>query len=171
MGSAACLLRDPLPPATVLITMRNRSRRPFTVEVKSGGRDQRTIIPRRAAAPVASRPSVSWPQPAEPQERSAELRRILPSLIVPEASLDQPEPSPAAEERSAQPRRGRPRKAKPVVPGVAMEPLAKPAVEIAATTSAPVSLYPEPSPGRTTKPSPALRLGERWKRRLGRWAR
>jgi hypothetical protein len=127
--------------------MRNRSRRPFTVEVKSGGRDQRTIIPRRAAATVASRPSVSWPQPAEPQERSAELRRILPSLIVPEASLDQPEPSPA------------------------MEPLAKPAVEIAATTSAPVSLYPEPSPGRTTKPSPALRLGERWKRRLGRWAR
>lgn len=171
MGSAPSLLRDPLPPATVLITMRNRSRRPFTVEVKSGGRDQRTIIPHRAAAPVASRPRVSWPQPAEPQERAAEPRRILPSLIVPEASLDQPEPSPAAEERSAQPRRGRPRKAKPVVPGVAMEPLAMPAVEIAAPTSAPVSLYPEPSPVRKTKPSPALPLGERWKRRLGRWAR
>src|ERR1700712_3406188 len=121
--------------------MRNRSSRSFTVETKSGGR-QRPIIPHRAAGPVVPRPAVSWPPPAEPQAPAAEPRRILPNLIVTEAPPDDAEPKPVAEERSVKPRRGRPPKAKPVEAEIDVEPLAEPAVEVAAP--APTSQTPEP---------------------------
>lgn len=147
--------------------MRNRSSRSFTVETKSGGR-QRPIIPQRAPAAAAPRPAVHWPSATEPQAPVPEPRRILPSLIVAEAPPDEPELTPAAEERSAKPRRERPPKAKSVAPEFAMEPLAEPTHEIAAP--APVPELSETRLVRATK-LPALPIGERWKRRLGRWAR
>ena len=148
--------------------MRNRSSRSFTVETKSGGR-QRPIIPHRAVAPVVSRPAVSWPPPAEPQAPAAEPRRILPNLIVTEALPDEVEPAAVVEERSVKPRRGRPLKAKPVEAEIEVEPLAEPAFEVAAP--APTSQTPGPRPMHAGKQAATLPLGERWKRRLGRWAR
>lgn len=152
--------------------MRNRSPRPFTVEVKSGGRDQRTMIPHRAAAPTPSRPAVSWPPPIEPRAPVAEPRRILPNLIVLEASSDEPELTLAEGEHLPRPRRGRSPKAKPVAAEMTEELIAEPTVEPAAIVPAlPAPEVPESRPVRPTKQTPALPLGERWKRRLGRWAR
>ena len=148
--------------------MRNHSPRSFTVEVKSGGRDQRTIIPHRAAAPVASRPLVSWPAAAEPQAPAPEPRRILPNLIMPEVSstswgLRQ---SP----RSLLPGRsviGRPRPSRWCVrwPWSRSRSLLSRLPPFLATAPAPA-----PRQLRAEKET-ALPLGERWKRRLGRWAR
>lgn len=154
--------------------MRNRSPRSFTVEVKSGVRDQRTIIPHRAAVPTTPRPAVSWPPPAQPQAPAAEPRRILPSLIAPEPTQAESEPTEfqpermqVPEERSPRPRRGRSPKAKPIVAEMAKEPV----VEIAATAPALAPEASEPKPLRFKKSPTALPSGERWKRRLGRWAR
>jgi hypothetical protein len=147
-------------------TMRNRSPRSFTVETKSGGR-QRPIIPHRAVAPVAPRPAVSWPPPAEPYAATAEPRRILPSLITPEPMEAEPESVQGTEERSPKPRRGRPPTAKPIAAEVVKEPIAEPAVEVTPPAPAPQA----PRLARAVKPPAALSAGERWKRRLGRWAR
>lgn len=149
--------------------MRNRSPRSFTVEVKFGGRDQRTIIPHRAPTLAASRPAVSWPPPAELQAPAAEPRRILPNLTVPEPTQVETERMQVSEE--PRPRRGRPPKVKPVPAEMAEEPIAEPAIEITASAPAPALEMPAPQPLRPTKPPSTLPLGERWKRRLGRWAR
>lgn len=151
--------------------MRNRSPRSFTVETKSGGRHQRTFIPRRAETPVAPRPAVSWPPPAAPQVPAVESRRILPNLIVPESSPDALDQMPAAEELPPKPRRGRPPKAKPIAAELAEQPIAETTDEIAATEPAQVPEMSEPRPVQAMKAPPTLPLGERWKRCLGRWAR
>lgn len=150
--------------------MRNRSSRSFTVETKAGGR-QRPIIPHRAVTPVAPRPAVSWPPPAEAQAVTAEPRRILPSLITPELTQAEPEPAQVSEERSPKARRGQPPKAKPAAAEVAQEPTAEPAAELAATAPTPAMETSGARPVRQLKSTPDLPLGERWKRRLGRWAR
>ena len=151
--------------------MRNRSLRSFTVETKSGGR-QRPIIPHRAPAPAAPRPAVHWPSAAEPQAPAPEPRRILPSLIVPEASPDTLDQMPVTEELPPEPRRGRPPKAKPIAAEIVEELIPEPAVEVApeelARTSAP-QMQPRQVIRITKAPAP-LPPGERWKRRLGRWA-
>ena len=155
--------------------MRNRSPRSFTVVTKSGGR-QRPIIPHRAIAPVALRPAVSWPPPAELKAPAVESRRILPSLIVPEPAQVEAERMQVSEEPTPRPRRGRPPKVKPVAVDMVGEPIAEPVVEfaVAAPETTPA---PRPAPAlqapvaRTLKPPAALAPGERWKRRLGRWAR
>ena len=153
--------------------MRNRTPRSFTVETKSGSRNQRTFIPHRAEAPSAPRPTVSWPPPATLQAPAAEPRRILPSLIVPEASLNASEQTLVAEEISPRPRRGRLPKVKPIATEMVEEPIPEPAVEIA-------PVEPAPPPATQTQPAQAIRVvkapaalppGERWKRRLGRWSR
>ena len=155
--------------------MRNRTPPSFTVETKSGGRHQRTFIPHRAVAPAIPRPAVSWPPPAEPRAPAAEPRRILPSLIMPEPVQAELEPTSVADEHALRPRRGRPPKAKPCVVEMTTEPITEPVIEIA-----PVQAGLAPAPPlrtsaapvmRATKPPAVLPPGERWKRRLGQWAR
>lgn len=160
--------------------MRNRTPPSFTVETKSGGRHQRTFIPHRATAAATPRPTVSWPPPAEPKVLSAEPRRILPRLIVPEPTQVEPEPAQVqpervqgSEERWPKPRRGRPPKAKPLAAEMVEEPIVRAAIQVApaelASPSAPRTLIAPLT--RTAKPSADLPIGERWKRRLGRWSR
>lgn len=160
--------------------MRNRSSRSFTVENKSGGRNQRTFIPHRATAPAAPRPAVSWPSPAEPQAPTVEPRRILPNLIEaepmqvePELTQVQPVRERASKKGSSKPRRGRLPKAKPIATEVVEKPIA--GATRKSTPVEPVSPSAPRTPAapqvRTMKPATALPLGERWKRRLGRWAR
>lgn len=151
--------------------MRNRAPRSFTVETKSGGRHQRTFIPHRAAAPASLRPAVSWPPPSEPQEPAAETRRILPNLIAAEPLQLAPEPTQVSEERLPKLRRGRPPKVKQVPAEMAEEPIAEPAAELAVAAPVPALDTFEVRPVRPAKSTPALPLGERWKRRLSRWAR
>ena len=152
--------------------MRNRSSRSFTVETKSGGR-QRPIIPHRAPAPMAPRPAVHWPSAAEPQAPAPEPRRILPSLIVPEASQGEPEPTKIAEEQSQRPRRGRPPKAKPIAAEMVEELIPERAAEVAPEKPArtPAPRMQSAQVISVTKAPAALPPGERWKRRFGRWAR
>lgn len=170
MGSVPRLLRDPTPLAAILIVMRNRSPKSFTVETKSGGR-KRPIIPHRDTATVVPRPLVFWPSAAEPQTPAPEPRRILPSLIVPEPVPIEPETADVAEDGLPKPRRGRPPKAKPVAVLTIEQPIAAPAAEIAAAAPAPVLHTSVPRLAPPLKPPAALPPGERWKRRLGRWAR
>ena len=151
--------------------MRHRSQRSFTVETKSGGRHRGTVIPSRVTVPIPPRPHVSWPPPAEPRAPIAEPRRILPSLIVPEALSVEPEPVPTAKDRPPPPCRGRARRAEPAVPEMVVEAAARPTVAIMAAASAPTCQPPASRPIRLEKPAAERPLGERWKRRLGRWAR
>ena len=153
--------------------MRNRSSRSFTVETKFGGR-QRPIIPHRAIAPAALRPAVSWPPPAELKAPAAEPpRRILPSLIASEPTQLETDHMQVSEEPTPRLRRGRPPKAKPIAAEMVEELIPEPAVEVApeelARTSAPQMQPPQVL--RVTRAPAALPPGERWKRRLGRWAR
>lgn len=152
--------------------MRNRTPPSFTVETKSGGRHQRTFIPHRVVAPVVQRPAIYWPPPAEPKVPSTEPRRILPSLIATEPTQAEAERVQVSEERLPRPRRGRPPKDKPVTAEAGEESTAGAAVEItppeAASPSVQRTLIAPTM--RTVKPSVVLPLGERWKRRLGRWS-
>lgn len=159
--------------------MRNHSSRSFTVENKSGGRNQRTFIPPRAAAPAAPQPAVSWSPPAEPQAPAAEPRRILPNLIEAEPAQVEPEPAHvqtervrASEERTPKPRRGRPPKAKPIAAEMVEGPIAGTTSKAAPVEPVSPSALRTPAAPllRTVKPADALPLGERWKRRLGRWS-
>lgn len=171
MGSTPRILRDRILHAAVLITMRNRSPKSFTVEIKSSGRNQRTIIPHRAVAPAALQQAVSYPPRTKPELPVAEPRRILPSLIVSEALPEELQPAPASAERSAQPRRGRPRKVKPIVAEADAEPIAERIIEFAPAEPAQALRTPHTPMMRATASPVVLPLGERWKRRLGRWAR
>ena len=138
--------------------MHIRSRRSFTVETKSGGRRQ-TDIPSRAPPPADRGPAAFRPLPAEPQASVAEPRRILPSLIVQEASLAEPEPT--------QRRRGRPRKA----PQDVVEPVAESASKTVPALVTQVTEVRFAPAKRAARPAAVLSPGERWKRRLGRWSR
>ena len=153
--------------------MRNRSPRSFTVENKSGGRSQRTFIPHRTSAPAIPRPVVSWPQQVEQQALAVEPRRILPSLIAPEPEQVEPERIPVSEEHSPKQRRGRPPKAKPVAAETVEKPIASATIQVAPAEPTPPAAprMPIATLKRTVKPSVDLPIGERWKRRLGRWAR
>lgn len=110
--------------------MRTRSSRSFTVEIKSGGRHQRTIIPHRAIALAVPRPTASWPPPAEPQAATAEPRRILPRLILTELVHIELERTQITEDRAPRPRRGRPRKTTDTFE-MNVEPIVKPAIKTA----------------------------------------
>ena len=152
--------------------MRNRSSRSFTVETKSGGR-QRPIIPHRAIAPVALRPAVSWPPPAELKAPAVETRRILPNLIVPEPTQVEAERMQVSEETTPKPRRGRPPKAKPIAVEMIEKLIPERAVEFEPEKPArtPAPRMQPPQVARVAKAPAALPPGERWKRRLGRWSR
>jgi hypothetical protein len=150
--------------------MRNRSPRSFTVETKTGGR-QRPIIPHRVAAVVTPRPSVSWPSITEPKTPAPEPRRILPSLIVPELAQAEPEQVSVAHEPPPRPRRGRPSKVKATVAEPAVEQIATSPIAVTSAAPAPAPYVAVPRQPRVPKPQATLPAGERWKRRLGRWAR
>ncbi|MCJ2144309.1 hypothetical protein [Methylobacterium sp. E-066] len=152
--------------------MLSRTRRSFSVEIKSAGRGQAAVIPSRVAPPAAKAPRLFRDPFAEPTAPPSEPRRILPSLIAPE--LRQFEPEPAAKDRP-QERRGRPRKASAaMVATAAVEPVSAPPAPAAATAEPVARSQPTIAPTltkRTAKSNAAIPPGERWKRRLGRWAR
>lgn len=158
--------------------MRRDSRRSFTVEIKSTDRRHATIIPRRSAPPAVASSWFSTVVSPEPPASVPEQRRVLPSLIVPDAAEIEVELIPVADEICMKRPRGRPRKTAPA-PYASFEDLAD------ATPAYPLSVAAVPllvedyaaaalSPAlRSLKIKPELNLapGERWKRRLGRWAR
>lgn len=173
---------------------RQRVRRSFTVEVKSGARQgSASDIPNRLTAAAEPTPrSPVWPwdaapasSPQTPAPAATERRRILPSLLPTQALEAEPEPEPIEEplprvRRVAMPatgepprKRGRPRKI----------PLAEMPASNGEVFEAPVAVeaipdVPElrgvPAEGasrpRTTgrAEEQVLRRGERWKRRLPR---
>lgn len=178
--------------------LRNRVRRPFTVEAKASGQARSITIPSKQpreprkrtgqdeAAAAAAR---LWPSfetaPANspsPVETAPEHRRILPSLLVVEVQEPEPEPTPEPEElfrvrrlpavepaETAPRRRGRPRKE-----------AARPDATVQRDAAVIEPVEPElPRPAAEAAPlvrhrrpdrtgSETLRLGERWKRRLPR---
>lgn len=171
--------------------LRNRVRRPFTVETKSSGQTRHVSIPSKQPRQPQKRTgrtetATLWPsldagvvvsQP--PSEPVQERRRILPSLIVAEVQEVEPEPAIEPDElprvrRVSRPneategaprRRGRPRKA-------AAEQITHQAVEMAEQVSQqPPQALTEAAPTISRRRpvrtgSDTLRLGERWKRRL-----
>jgi len=158
--------------------MRRDSRRSFTVEIKSTDRRHATIIPRRSTPPAVTSPWFSTIVSPDPPAPVPEQRRVLPSLIVPEAAELEVELVPVADEIRMKRPRGRPRKTAPAPcasfedladaapaspPSVAAVPLSAEDYAVAAFAPALRSLK--------IKPEPNLAPGERWKRRLGRWAR
>lgn len=170
--------------------LRNRGRRPFTVEAKSNGQTRFVSIPSKLPREAQKRAGHAeaealWPSleaatssPRTPSDEAApEHRRILPSLLV--AEVQEPEAEPAVEpevpprvRRVAPPgttpegaprRRGRPRKVP--VPDVVqvVEPAVPEPPRPVAETAPLVRRRRSDRPGSET-----LRLGERWKRRLPR---
>lgn len=93
--------------------------------------------------------------------------------VEPEAAQVQPVRERASEEWPSKPRRGRPPKAKPVAAATVEEPIAGTTSKAAPAelVSPPASRTPTAPQIRTAKPGATLPLGERWKRRLNRWAR
>ena len=158
--------------------MRRDSRRSFTVEIKSTDRRHATIIPRRSAPPAVASSWFSTVVSPEPPASVPEQRRVLPSLIVPDAAEIEVELIPVADEIRMKRPRGRPRKTAPA-PYASFEdladaapayPLSVAAVPLLVEDYAAAALSPAL---RSLKIKPELNLapGERWKRRLGRWAR
>ncbi|KQQ14281.1 DNA-binding protein [Methylobacterium sp. Leaf123] len=171
--------------------LRNRGRRPFTVEAKSNGQTRFVSIPSKLPREAQKRAghaeaAALWPSleaaassPRTPSDEAApEHRRILPSLLV--AEVPEPEAEPVIEpevlarvRRVAPPstapdgaprRRGRPRKV-PIPNAVAVVEPAVPEPPQPVTETAPLVV----SRRRSDRPgSETLRLGERWKRRLPR---
>ena len=170
--------------------LRNRVRRPFTVEAKSNGQARFVSIPSKLPGETQkqaghAKAAALWPSleaaapsvPASADEAPSEHRRILPSLLV--AEVQEPEAEPAVEpevlprvRRVAPPgttpegaprRRGRPRKVP--VPDVVqvVEPAVPEPPRPVAETAPLVRRRRSDRPGSET-----LRLGERWKRRLPR---
>lgn len=158
--------------------MRRDSRRSFTVEIKSTDRRHGTVIPRRSAPPAVTSPWFSTIVSSEPPASVPEQRRVLPSLIVSEAVEIEVELMPVADEIRMKRPRGRPRKTAPAS-CASFEDLADAAPAYPLSVAAvplPVEDYAAaaPSPALRSlniKPEPNLAPGERWKRRLGRWAR
>ena len=150
--------------------LRNRVRRPFTVEAKSTGQNRFVSIPskvpsassKRAGQPAAAMP---WP-PFEPAEAgaasgaevAAEQRRVLPNLLVPVPPEPEPEPVFEAEvlprvrrvpapvpAGEAPRRRGRPRK-------VPMAPVAEPALTEPPVAERPDAKRPVAAPALAARP-------------------
>lgn len=170
--------------------LRNRGRRPFTVEAKSNGQARFVSIPSKLPREAQKRAghaeaAALWPslEAATPSlrtpsdEAAPEHRRILPSLLV--AEVPEPEAEPAIEpevlprvRRVAPPstapedaprRRGRPRKVPiPIAVEVVEQPVPEPPQPVTETTP----LIRRRRSDRAG--SETLRLGERWKRRLPR---
>lgn len=167
--------------------LRNRVRRPFTVEAKSSGQARHVSIPSKQPRQPQKRTgrtetATLWPSrdagvivsqpPVEPVQ---ERRRILPSLIVAEVQELKSETAIEPEElphvwRVSRPvetpedaprRRGRPRK---VIVEQAVEAVEQVAAELPQAAAETVTTISRRRPVRTG--SETLRLGERWKRRL-----
>lgn len=119
--------------------------------------------------------TVASPEPPAPVP---EQRRVLPSLIVPEVAESEVELIPAADEVRAKRPRGRPRKTAPA-PCASFEDLVDvapvPTLEVATAFQAdvdhPIVATAPALRALQIKPASNLAPGERWKRRLGRWAR
>ena len=174
--------------------MRNRVRRAFTVEAKSGGKAGYISIPSKQ--PREPRTPIKQPEVATlwlsldaaarpPQalvEAVPEHRRILPSLLV--AEVHEPEPAPLTEPEehprvhrvssriapteSAPRRRGRPRKMpfqQAVAVAIGVVEQGAPEPPQPVMEPAPINVCRRPNRAGSEK----LRLGERWKRRLPRW--
>lgn len=157
--------------------MRRDTRRSFTVEIKSTDCRHATNIPHRVVPPAVAQPWCSPAAPSEPPVAIPEQRRILPSLIILEAAEIERELAPVVETQVKRPR-GRPRKATPIS-CASLEDL----VEAAPIQTPAVVAVPQVDENHpAAPPTPVLRslrikaganlpLGERWKKRLGRWAR
>lgn len=167
--------------------LRNRVRRPFTVEAKSSGQTRHVSIPSKQPRQPQKRTgrtetATLWPAldagvvvPQPPVEPVQERRRILPSLIVAEVQELEPEAAIEPEElprvrRVSRPvetpegaprRRGRPRK---VIVEQAVEVVEQVAAELPQAAAETITTISRRRPARTG--SETLRLGERWKRRL-----
>jgi hypothetical protein len=158
--------------------MRRDSRRSFTVEIKSTDRRHATIIPRRSAPPAVTSPWFSLVVSPEPPTPVPEQRRILPNLIVPEAAEIKIELMPGADETRVKLPRGRPRKTAPA-PCASFEDLAEAAPAFPSSVAAVPLVAVDhavaaPTPALRSlkiRTGPVLAPGERWKRRLGHWAR
>ncbi len=181
--------------------MKRRSARPFMVEVKHArthrtaptDADPQTRPAKvlwqelvQAETKPVRPPFEAAPAPRpEPKEPEAPARRVLPSLVPMFESAAEPQ---IAVEADPVPRPRRPRTPRDQAPAVARParetPAAQPVPEAspAAIRLDPIAarpgpadpagpaqdLMPRPAPWRRTK---ALRLGERWKRRLPPYAR
>ena len=169
--------------------LRNRVRRPFTVEAKATGQNRFVSIPsklpsatKRAGPGAAAMP---WP-PLDPAadtapraEPAAEQRRVLPNLLVPLPPEPEPEPVLEAEalprvrrvpapppSDEAPRRRGRPRK----VPVAAAEPAAPaPAItERPVAERPPIETAAETPPPGSMPAAVRLRLSREGSERLSR---
>lgn len=177
--------------------MKRRSARPFVVEVKNASRTGHTALggvrtgdrsedslwrglltsadTRPEMRPsVASAAASASSRPASLPETAAPIaRRILPNLmppVAPEPEIAEPEPI----VRRRGPNR-RPRKAAtmPSAPTIPTAPITMPGAAPAATGPAGSRLAAEtrPAPKPAHRRSDTLKPGERWKRRLSRFAR
>jgi hypothetical protein len=171
--------------------LRNRVRRPFTVEAKSNGQARFVSIPSKLPRETQkqaghAKAAALWPslEAAAPSvltsadEAPSEHRRILPSLLV--AEVQEPEVEPAIEPEvlprvrrvtppstapeDAPRRRGRPRKVP--IPNAVEEVVEQAVPEPPQPVTEATPIVGRRRPDRAG--SETLRLGERWKRRLPR---
>ncbi|MEE7459627.1 DNA-binding protein [Methylorubrum populi] len=176
--------------------LRNRVRRPFTVEAKSTGQNRFVSIPSKVPSASSKRAgqaaAMPWP-PFEPAETgaasgaevAAEQRRVLPNLLVPPPPEPEPEPVVDAEvlprvrrvpapvpTGEAPRRRGRPRKVPiaPVAePALTEPPVAKRQVAELALAARPLVEPRAPEPEPTAPPAIVRRRMDReGSERLGR---
>lgn len=175
--------------------LRNRVRRPFTVEAKSTGQNRFVSIPSKVPSASSKRAgqaaaAMPWP-PFEPAEAgaasgaevAAEQRRVLPNLLVP--TPPEPEPEPVVEAEvlprvrrvpapvpagEAPRRRGRPRKV-PIAaePALTELPVAKRQVAELALAARPLVEPRAPEPEPAAPPAVVRRRMDReGSERLGR---
>ncbi|WP_375455192.1 DNA-binding protein [uncultured Methylobacterium sp.] len=169
--------------------LRSRVRRSFTVEIKSKSRQTPSWPEATAPQPVnwaaldpaPEAPASSGAEAAAPPAPAEKPRRILPSLIVAESEPEAPEPVAARERPLPRVRRATSQQVRAetsrTAPSWSLADLHEDLVPQAAQAQRqaapqPVSLAPAAAPARNAvKPrtsGPALRPGERWKRRLPR---
>lgn len=176
--------------------LRSRVRRSFTVEVKSKSRqapawpeppspssvDWAALDP----ASFAPKPADPAPKPADPAPKAAvpaeKPRRILPSLIVAEPEPEPDMPAETREPRLPRVRRVKPPQARPEAPQAERSWSFADIEDAELESPEPVAAQHEaPRPAPVAAPArklaaprnaePALRPGERWKRRLPRSCR
>lgn len=172
--------------------LRSRVRRSFTVEIKSKSRQTpswpETTVPQpvnwAALDPAPEAPASFGAEAAAPPAPAEKPRRILPSLIVAEPEPVAPEPLAMRERPLPRVRRAKSQQIRAEMPRTVPswspadlheDPV--PQAPQAQRQAAPQSVSPAPAaaPARSVvKPrtsKPALRPGERWKRRLPRACR
>ncbi|AWN43387.1 DNA-binding protein [Methylobacterium durans] len=161
---------------------RSRVRRPFTVEVKSSGRQGHGLtIPSRVPDPPRQADARSvdasslWLKAERVPEHVApppqgEARRVLPSLLVPEPQAPEPELPPAKEPPLPRVRRVKLRPADAVALPEKPDPVPQPIVVAKPAVHSAPGDDPVAAPRRKASPRllPDLARGERWKRRLPR---